>query len=84
MSNIHIYMVLATTSGYVFFPCPRCFIFGQEPLVTNLLYTHVYICSKVTNSQFSCKYIYRKTTNYSLHLIKVGGKERIKNYRLQK
>lgn len=48
---------------------------------------HMYIYvqkSPIVNSQFSCKYIYRKTTNYSLHLIKVGGKERIKNYRLQK
>lgn len=59
-------------------------LYSDKNHLLQTYYTHVYICSKVTNSQFSCKYIYRKTSNYSLHLIKVGGKERIKNYRLQK
>lgn len=57
-------------------------LYSDKNQLLQTYYTH--ICSKVTNSQFSCKYIYRKTSNYSLHLIKVGGKERIKNYRLQK
>lgn len=59
-------------------------LYSDKNHLLQTYYTHVYICSKVTNSQFSCKYIYRNTSNYSLHLIKVGGKERIKNYRLQK
>lgn len=59
-------------------------LYSDKNHLLQTYYKHVYIFSKVTNSQFSCKYIYRKTSNYSLHLIKVGGKERIKNYRLQK
>lgn len=44
---------------------------------------HIYV-QKSPIVNFFCKYIYRKTSNYSLHLVKVGGTERIKNYRLQK
>lgn len=57
-------------------------LYSDKNQLLQTYYTH--ICSKVTNSQFFFKYIYRKTSNYSLHLVKVGGTERIKNYRLQK
>lgn len=53
-------------------------LYSDKNQLLQTYYTH--ICSKVTNG----KYIYRKTSNYSLHLVKVGGTERIKNYRLQK